>query len=230
MDTNTPLPAKKKRKKAPLIRIVSMLDDALLAERSRTWHAIFLDHQVQFEVLDPNLTMTYANNWLAKIVAFEQIPHDETVEDGQMQATADVADAARALLKKVDDLEYFTERAFPDNGRMMMECGFEAVRKASQTSIPRTIVNAFTMKRVTVDYHVQLLAAGMPATLPAEVQSAIDFLMAAELKQEYEKRLRMRTTTLRINTFNELYRIHQQVRKAADVVFREQPVIAQQFG
>ena len=230
MDINPPLLEKKKRKKQSLFRIVSQMDDASLAERSRTWHALYLEHQSEFEVLDPRLTVAFGNDWLAKIEAFEGIQKDKTVEDGLQQKTVEVAEATDAQMKKVDDLQYFAERAFPDDERVMMEFGFEQIRKQNQSSTPRIIVNGWVMRRVADDYTAQLLAVGMPATLPAELNAAIENLEQAELAQEYEKRLRLRTTTLRIRSFNELYRIHQQVRRAADVVFREAPVIAKQFA
>lgn len=230
MDINPPLLEKKKRKKQSLFRIVSQMDDASLAERSRTWHALYLEHQSEFEVLDPRLTVAFGNDWLAKIEAFESIQKDKTVEDGLQQKTVEVAEATDAQMKKVDDLQYFAERAFPDDERVMMEFGFEQIRKQNQSSTPRIIVNGWVMRRVADDYTAQLLAVGMPATLPAELNAAIENLEQAELAQEYEKRLRLRTTTLRIRSFNELYRIHQQVRRAADVVFREAPVIAKQFA
>lgn len=49
MDTNTPLSEKKKRKKPPLLRIASNIDDALLAEKSRTWHGFYLRRQAELE-------------------------------------------------------------------------------------------------------------------------------------------------------------------------------------
>ena len=49
------------------------------------------------------------------------------------------------------------------------------------------------------------------------------------VNQEYQKRLRLRSTEQRIDLFNALYETCLKVHKAAQVVYYGQPVMVKQF-
>lgn len=220
---------KKKWKKKEIYRVSDALDDAHLLEKSRMWHAIFNDHVADISAFDANLNAAYALEWLSKIEEFEAHPTDETIMDGIQQKTADIFTEVKATRGVVDDLEYYVDKAFPDDGRKLLEFGFGKMRWGLSKGEGRWPIPALTMRKVVQSYLTELTTAGLPANLPTEFNAAIEKLGEAEVGQEYEKRLRIKATTDRIKMFNNLFAIHTLVRNAAYIVFRNNLVIAKQF-
>ncbi len=220
---------KKRRKKGDLARKTFELGDAELATKSRVWHSLFIDHLAQFEAFDPHLNMAFANSWLAQIDALEGTETDETFVDGQQQVTSDVKDATAPVQLRLDRVEYFVKAAYPNKPRILQEFGFDKMRNPAAMGIARFVLFGYTLLLVLEHYQAGLLTAGMPATLPAELETALDKLGELEIFQEYQKRVRIRTTTDRINKFNDLYEMHVKVSKAAHIIFYKEPVIAAQY-
>ncbi|MES2621510.1 MAG: hypothetical protein V4615_11725 [Bacteroidota bacterium] len=205
------------------------LDDAVLCEKSRVWHALFVDHLPRFTTLNPMFTMSFANNWLTKTEDFELFPSDHTKLAEVEEATALIADRTKAFLVQLTSVEYYAGMAFPGNYRIMEEFGFGRLRTLLARANGRWVVAAFVTRNIMIDYEPQLLAANMPAILPLDFNEALSALGDADVEQEYRERLRLRATTLRIANFNELFDIHRQVKKAANIIFRNEPKVKQQF-
>ena len=219
---------KRKYKSKELYRKDFEMDDAHLAQNSRTWQSLFVDHLAAFEAFDPNLDVNFANDWMAKIEAFENHPSDKTMLDDLQDKTQTLAENTAVVMGFVDDFEYFVKRAFPDDKRMLLEFGLDTIRNS--TVVFRLYENVAMVMRLAQDYNTELTAAGMPANLSTQCQTALSHFGDAELEQEYAKRLRIRATTKRIKMFNELYAIKQTVHTAAKIVFRSNPTIAGQFA
>ena len=225
-----PLPLKKRKRKKNLAeRKTSEISDNQLCERSRTWQGLFLKYLTAFETFDANLNNAFALDWMAQIEALEKHPSDETFVDSQQEITDQVKQKTDVLSTLLGGIEYFVKAAYPDNGRVLMEFGFEKMTNPEQTGTARFVVNAYTLLQVLTDYEADLLAVGMPPNLKAEYETACDNLGEAEIGQEYQKRLRIRSTAQRIRLFNTLYDTYMKVHKAADVIFYRQPEVSKMF-
>jgi hypothetical protein len=209
----------RKRKKETLIRAEKELDDARLCEHSRTWRGIFVERLAEFSAYDPTLNAAFAADWLAKIEDFEGHPTDETMRDEVDQKTQNVQKELEKTMKIVNGFEYFARTAFPNDERIISEFGFEKFVKVQANHISHVALLSYTLVLVAADYAAELATAGMPATLPGDLNSQKDALAEAETLQEYTKRLRLRMTTQRIKKFNALYALHVRVHAAAKNIF-----------
>lgn len=227
METENTVPVRKRRKKAEIFRKTSGMDDALLCETSRTWHALFEKHLSNFETFDVDLNSTYANTWLEKIKAFERHDTDETAVDGLEGTTEDVLQQKAKVISMAEGIEYFVKKAFPNDERILLEFGFAKIHNTNATA--SFVINAYTLLSVAEHYQPELSAAEMPAMLLSDYETACDQLLEKEIIQEYEKRVRIRKTTARIKMFNELFSIHLQIKKAAHIIYADQPERAKQF-
>lgn len=77
-----------------------------------------------------------------------------------------------ALSSLLGGIEYFVKAAYPENGQVLMEFGFEKMTNTEQTGPARFVVNAYTLLQVLTDYKADLQAVGKPATMPAEFKTA----------------------------------------------------------
>lgn len=142
--------------------------------------------------------------------------------------TRQVSDKTALVLERIGSVEYFAKKAFPNRGRTLLQFGFEKLSAPFNTGIPRFVFFCYAMNKVLNDFNADLLAAGMPATLPDEYMDAVEALAQAEVNQEYQKRLRLRSTEQRIDLFNALYETCLKVHEATQVVYG-QPVMIKQF-
>ena len=220
---------KKKTRKKELVRKNSLLDDGRLCEMSRSWLSAFKTHLPQFEAFDSGLNNAFALNWQAQINTLDSYETDETFVDGQQTITEVVTKLTQSLLLQLDGAEYYVKRAFAGNNRILLEFGFEQLRKITVIGSARFTIGCFVFTKLLKDYEAALLAAGMPPTFIATFETTTGNLGEAEVQQEYTKRLRIRSTTNRITYFNTLYDTHQIVAKAAAIVFINRPDIAKQF-
>lgn len=221
---------KRKWKKKVIYRKNAELDDDHLCEKSNTWIALFSEIAAQFIALDADFAAPFANNWNGKVEAFEKHPTDETmlddIEDRQQTFRAEI----KTLLGLVDKVEYFVKSAFPDDSRILHEFGFSKIRRAAADDKGgKTAVLCYTLILVMADYTAELTTAGMPGGLTGDINSQKDSVAAAYAQLEYGRRLRWRAATQRVKMFNELWKIHQQVKRAAYVIFSDDLTKAQQF-
>jgi len=226
MSETEPLP-KKKHPKKEIFRKTNEMDDAQLAETCETVIVFFNQHLAEFTAFDLTLNAAFALNWQQQIDNFINQDSDYLLSAQLQQQTVLVAQAHTQVKAYVNDYKYFVSRAFTRQSRRHLEFGFTA---AQSTNVPVAYSACLTLLRVAQDYTTQLTAAGAPAALPANLQNALTQLMNAETGQEYAKRLRIRATTQRIQMFNTLYDTHQRVKRAAEIVFRNNPEVAGQFA
>ena len=225
-----PLPIKKRSKKRNLTeRKTTTLSDGALAEKSRAWHVLFTQNMASFQAFDPELDAAFLTNWINLTAELEGQETDETAVDGVTITTRQVSDKTALVLERIGSVEYFAKKAFPNRGRTLLQFGFEKLSAPFNTGIPRFVFFCYAMNKVLNDFNADLLAAGMPATLPDEYMDAVEALAQAEVNQEYQKRLRLRSTEQRIDLFNALYETCLKVHKAAQVVYYGQPVMIKQF-
>jgi len=194
------------------------MDDAELFSRARTIRAHFLKYLTNFAGFDPDFNTTFSDNWLALIEDCELHDTDETTRDGLGQYTADLEAAKTKGFLAANDLEYYVNKAFPNNPRKIKEFGLNK-RSGLRARTLNLIIWLFVMKKVADDYTAELTAKGMAPAVLTNLENAAKDIADREIAQEYFKRIRLRLTTQRMEKFNSLYAICKQVESAAESVF-----------
>lgn len=210
-------------------RLGQSMPDPEFAEANRNVHAHFVKHLAPFTAFDANLNAAYAAAWLAKIVEFEKHPSDESMGDNTEAATEVIVAQRKRCWKAVDDIEYYTKIAFPDDEEVYREFGFHKTRREREREVLKMIINLFTMLRVAGDYQAELSAAGMPPAVMPNFQTQAENLAQAEIEQEYAKRLRIREFRKRVRQYNTLYKTYDRVRAASKAIYRSDPETLQLF-
>ncbi len=212
-----------------IARLGRFMPDPEFAEANRNVHAHFVKHLPAFTAFDANLNAAYAADWLANIVAFEKHPSDESMLDSIEVATEEVVAQRKICLKAVDDVEYYTKIAFPDDEDIYREFGFKKIRSEREREVIKMVLNLFTTLAVANDYLPELTTAGMPPAVMPNFETQAKELGNVEIQQEYAKRLRIRELRARVLLYNSLYKTYDRVRAAARAIFRSDPETRQLF-
>ena len=225
------LPIGDKKEKRPRLPAASKIGKRIievdLAEKSRMWQFRFANEIAAFAAIDPGLDATYATNWFAAIKALEAFASDEVMVDYITEKTADLLAFRKKVLLLANELEFYIQKAFPDDVRMPFEFGI--VDLVYENNHAAFIINGFVTATIVHDYTTQLLAAGMPATFEALLQTALEDMAAAEIEQERQKRLRIRATTQRARLHNDLIAYWKRVSNAAAVRYYGTDAAAARF-
>lgn len=222
---NTPnTTARKKYGTAERIKIegdaVRMAD---FVANGRVWIQLFRDNLADFSALDPDFNAAFANNWEAANEALALFETDETQRDEIAYRTSELLKTHQPVLRLLDDLDYYTGKAFPTDPRKVDELGIKLMRRDAGSTQLKFVLWGYTALRVANDYQPQLTAAGLPLAWFTDFEAALDVCGQAELEQEYAKRQRIRKTTERVMQFNALHKTWQRVNKAAKVIYRTKP-------
>ena len=210
-------------------RLGQSMPDPEFAEANRNVHAHFVKRIAAFTAFDANLDAAYAASWLNLIVKFENHPSDESMGDNVEVATEELVAQRKKCWKAVDDIEYYTKLAFPDDEEVYREFGFHKTRRERDRAVLKMVLNLFTMYRVAEDYLPELTTAGMPAAVMTNFEIQEGLLAEREILQEYAKRLRIREFRKRVSLHNSLYKTYDRVRAAARVIYRNDPETRQLF-
>lgn len=195
------------------------IEDTLLIQRSRTIRGHFIHELAAFTAFDPDLNATYAANWLLSIDQCEAHPTDETTVDQLQQHTDELEQAVKAGFAAAADLEFYVQKAFPDDESYREEFGFNERKKARARTL-NLLIWLEVMLQIATDYSTELAAVNMPPTLLPDLQNVQQNAVQKEIAQEYYKRIRKRLLRQRIQKFNKLYSFFTTVNKAAQIVFK----------
>lgn len=218
MADETPKPKPRSKKRAD--RKSYIIPDANLAQQSRVFQKLFTDNVAAFNAKDTDLTPAYAADWMATIEAFEIHPTDETMLD-EIQVRSDaVRDYINQIMVFVDELEYFTRKAFKTKPRRVYEFAFDSLAKEAHNTSTKFIVHAYATQAIATKYQTELLAAGLPPAFMTDFTTLLDTGAAPYINLELGKRERIAATTSRVDLYNELTEYWQKARKAAALVYR----------
>ena len=189
----------------------------------RVWIKLFREHLADFAALDPEFNAAFANDWEAANEALALFETDETQRDEIAYRTSELLKTHQPVLRLLDDLDYYTGKAFPTDPRKVDELGIKLMRRDAGSTQLKFVLWGYTALRVATDYQPQLTAAGLPLAWYTDFDTALGVCGEAELEQEYAKRQRIRKTTERVMQFNALHKTWQRVNKAAKVIYRTKP-------
>jgi hypothetical protein len=194
------------------------IDDALLIQRSDTIRLHFINYLARFSAFDPDLNLTFANNWLLSIDECEAHPTDETTLDEQQHLTDELEQAIKEGFAAANDLEYYVKKAFPGDKSYREEFGFGERTKARQRTL-NLLIWLEVMIKIANDYPAELAAVNMPASVLTNLQAKQQNAVQKEIAQEYFKRMRKRLARQRVKNFNTLYGFFTRINNAAQIVF-----------
>ena len=196
-------------------------------ERSRVWQHKFAEDMALFQSKDPALNAAFASDWLVAIETLEAFESDEVMMDYLAEKTDFVNRQRKVVLALANELEFYVRKAFPDDERILFEFGFADLIYEANSA--RFVLNAFTMYSILEDYQLPLQAAGMPVGFVTQLDTELAKLADGEIKQEYQKRLRIRATSQRARLYNALYTYWKRVSDVAGVLYYGQDVAAARF-
>ena len=226
-DTTDNSPNTSARKKYGTTERIKTEGDAVrmadFVANGRVWIKLFREHLADFASLDPEFNAAFANDWEAANEALALFETDETQRDEIAYRTSELLKTHQPVLRLLDDLDYYTGKAFPTDPRKVDELGIKLMRRDAGSTQLKFVLWGYTALRVATDYQPQLTAAGLPLAWYTDFDTALGVCGEAELQQEYAKRQRIRKTTERVMQFNALHKTWQRVNKAAKVIYRTKP-------
>ena len=226
-DTTDNSPNTSARKKYGTTERIKTEGDAVrmadFVANGRVWIKLFREHLADFASLDPEFNAAFANDWEAANEALALFETDETQRDEIAYRTSELLKTHQPVLRLLDDLDYYTGKAFPTDPRKVDELGIKLMRRDAGSTQLKFVLWGYTALRVATDYQPQLTAAGLPLAWYTDFDTALGVCGEAELEQEYAKRQRIRKTTERVMQFNALHKTWQRVNKAAKVIYRTRP-------
>jgi len=226
-DTTDNSPNTSARKKYGTTERIKTEGDAVrmadFVANGRVWIKLFREHLADFASLDPEFNAAFANDWEAANEALALFETDETQRDEIAYRTSELLKTHQPVLRLLDDLDYYTGKAFPTDPRKVDELGIKLMRRDAGSTQLKFVLWGYTMLMVANDYQPQLTAAGLSAAWFTDFEAALNVCSEAELQQEYAKRQRIRKTTERVMQFNALHKTWQRVNKAAKVIYRTRP-------
>jgi len=192
--------------------------DADMIQASRVMHGLFVEDKVAFTNFDNGFADPFAENWLIKIEAGNDVVQDSLYLSSQIELTKHVELKMNECRDYFQMIKYFIEKAFPDRKEIWAQFGFNDYEKA-RTSETKMIQFFGVLHKTAIEFSAQLIAAGFGQEKIDKIESLQTELIDADYKQEMSKKKRPVITQERIEKLNECYSIMQKVSKAGKIIF-----------
>lgn len=199
-----------------------VLSDQEATERCGTASVALNSHLAAFAAELPEFTPAYVADWRAQILAAQEFPTEEYNDDRSILLHNAVNDAVKAASAAVHPIRFFAHDAFGPAGYYR---AFRFKEFNAQRSKPSALVTYLrALHRTAIKHQVALTAKGMtPAHLTA-LTAAATALATAEEEHEYFKNEKMAMAYERGQLHTAMWRTFQQVSRAADLVFMNDPI------
>ena len=202
--------------------------DPNLLQQANLNKTLLNDNLAAFTAEDDTIDAAYVAAYALDITEAEETESDELVEDRLSTKTAAVEAAQTAVAKKVKQLRYYVLEAFPTDKEVQHEFGldeWDAARK-TQGGTLKFMTKAHT---VATQYQTQLTAAGYNPLRTTALATARQLLEDADNDQEHYRSMRPKLSALRVQEFNEVYNRLTRINSLAQIVFEDDPEMANQF-
>jgi hypothetical protein len=221
---------KPKRKYRKKLRRTFNETDSDFIQANHNLHKHFTDRIADFTAFDPVFDIAFATAWLEKIKECEEFPADDNNIGEQLIEKRKLTEALKPLIKKINDLEYYVTKAFPDDDEILYEFGFADVARPEQYSL-QFIVNCMVIRMLAdIHYQTQLLNVGMPLSLLQDLEDLIGEVAGHEMNHEMAKRVRIQRARNKIINLNKLHSFANTVKRAAKTIYYYNPEVAGVFG
>jgi hypothetical protein len=192
--------------------------DADMIQASRVMHGLFVEDKIAFTNFDMGFADPFAENWLQKIEAGNDVVKDSLYVSGQTELTKNVESKMNECKDYFQMTKYFIEKAFPDRKEIWTQFGVNDYDKA-RVSETKMIQFLGVLHKTAVEYSSELIAAGYSQDKIDRIDSLRTDLIGADFDQELSKKKRPTVTQERIEKLNECYAIMQKVSKAGKIIF-----------
>lgn len=202
-----------------IIRNYSMADDEMF-QFTGIMIGLFEGDKAAFIAYDPDFADPFQANWEADLEAAEAVPKDEAVVDELTGLSAKVEEAMDKCRHKFQSSKFFIEKAFPKNGPVQNEFGYDDYDKVRQ-SHPKMTSFMENFHRVAEKYKEKLIAKNYTQEKIDEIKTMHNELKLADQKQEAAKKGRPVLTQDRIIILNKPWDTAVLVHKAANNIFHD---------
>lgn len=196
--------------------------DAEAVERCGIATVTLTNHLAAFAAELAEFTPAFVSAWRAQVLAAQQFPSEEYTDDQSRMLRNAVNDAVKGATSAVTPIRFFAHEAFGKGGYYR---SFRFSEFNAQRSKPSALVTYLrALHRTAIKHQVALTAKGMtPAHLTA-LTAAATALATAEEEHEYFKNEKMAMAYERGQLHTAMWRTFQQVSRAADLVFMNDPI------
>jgi hypothetical protein len=199
------------------------MSDADMCQHSRTKRQHFIDNKPDFVAFDADFDGTFDADWLAAIEAAEGVEDDETRDDVLQQESEDVAVEMKNARKKVAEVEYFANKAFGTDKKVLAELGIGEVSAANTTQL---MVRFLTKMHSLVNgkYQANFLGVNYSLLKIAEIETVKNALATENTEQDSFAEKSPKATGFRIGTLNAGFAFWQKVNAASKSIYYDDPV------
>ncbi len=210
------------------------LADAAMATFVAQHRALFMQYRPDFVALDADFDAPgFETNWQGAINATLAVGTAETRDDQSTIYTAQVQSAMKALRLKVKEVSYFAHKAFPADGGpenigILDKFGFDDYQDVynEQQGIRFFMKN---LHQLCTEYQTELIAAGYSESQIENIETRLDNFLAIDTVQDAYSASEPVDTAQRIRVHNRTWEYSQKVRRAAEVIYAENPVLYNLF-
>ena len=133
-----------------IIRSYQMADDDMF-QFTGTMIGLFEGDKAAFIAYDPDFSDPFQANWQADLETAEAVPKDEAIVDEQTGLTAKVEALMDQCRHKFQSSKFFIEKAFPNNGPVQNEFGYDDYDKVRKSQ-PKMVSFMENFHRVAEKY------------------------------------------------------------------------------
>lgn len=198
------------------------LKDAHFLEYSEVVAATLPADLPDFTAFDATITGDYVTQIQQSIDKAKAISPDEIVKSEMKEETQKVDKAMEDCDKAYQNLAFFVRKVFKGNAAVQNQFGRNDIQKA-RSSQPVMVVFMENLAKTAAKYTDELTQAGCPATLITGLADKAAALHDANIAQEQFKSERILNTQSRIELFNNVYALLQNLHNVAMIIYRDNP-------
>ena len=198
------------------------LKDAHFLEYSEIVAATLPADLPDFTAFDATITGDYVTQIQQAIDEAKAISPDEIVKSEMREETQKVDKAMEDCDKDYQNLAFFVRKVFKGNAAVQNQFGRNDIQKARRSQ-PVMVVFMENLAKTAANYTDELTQAGCPATLITGLANKAAALHDANIAQERFKSERGLNTQSRIELFNKVYTLLQNLHNVAVIIYRDNP-------
>lgn len=200
-------------------RLYSGISDTKMFHSAQTIHDLLEDDLADFAAKDASFGPAFMANFQTEINNCTSTESDESYMDGVQGLTENMNEAWQACREYFQDMKYYIEKAFPNKPTIHHDFGYDNYREMSRLQ-DKVVPFMEHLESTAADHEAALIAAGMTAAQIGQIPLLKEAFRTADRAQEKALKDRQDITRLRIEQYNKLWAILQQVNKLSKAVYR----------
>ena len=204
------------------------LSHADMLEASKDVKELFVGDKPAFLIFDLSFGGTFQNDWEVDITAAEGFDTDEVVLDQLTQLTKVVEEKMDLCRHKFQSAKYFIERAFPDNGAVWDEFGYDNYDDARENQ-PLMVQFMKNFHKKAVKYSAKLILKNYTQIMIDEILVLSNAFDTANSNQNAFITARKTVTQTRQTAYNKVWDYVVRVCKAGQIIFHDNAAKFEQY-